>query len=403
MFIRNVFQNRNLTFLWISQMMAQSGDSIYQIGLLWLVLELSGSKSATGLVAMASYMPYVLFSILAGVAADRYDRKKIMLTSDALRFLLVIAVPVIHMTGHLNPTVLGINAFSIAIAASFFNPARDSFIPRIVKRENLLQANSLIQTSWQFSLLLGPSIAGIMIHYFGNINLFTACAAAYGLSFLFIFLIRQRARRNFAVRTPISFDEIKDGFVYVLKNRVILPLLLITVADNIFIMGPAIVGTPVFVKDVLKLEADAYAITQACYAVGMLIGTAALLTCGKRFNKGQILLLGMFLDGITFIPLYFAKTLIGTGIIIIIHSLAIPMLTVSRASLIQSIIPENMTGRVFAFINMAVIGMSAISSGLTGVILEYIDTPLLFLLIGIGGGLCGVVGWMFAHDLRKTE
>ena len=76
-FIQKIFQNRNLALLWLGQMASQSGDSIYQIGLLWLVLELSGSTSVTGMVAMASYLPAVLFSLVAGVAADR-NRRRVM-------------------------------------------------------------------------------------------------------------------------------------------------------------------------------------------------------------------------------------------------------------------------------------------------------------------------------------
>jgi DHA3 family macrolide efflux protein-like MFS transporter len=124
-------------------MVSQSGDSIYQIGLLWLVLELSGSTAATGLVAMASYLPAVLLSLVAGVTADQKDRRKIMLLSDAGRFILVLLIPGAFFVGFLSLTFLGLNAFALAIAATFFNPAKDAFIPLIVPKEGLLGANSL--------------------------------------------------------------------------------------------------------------------------------------------------------------------------------------------------------------------------------------------------------------------
>jgi predicted MFS family arabinose efflux permease len=111
----------------------------------------------------------------------------------------------------------------------------------------------------------------------------------------------------------------------------------------------------------------------------------------------------MVLNGITFIPLYFAKNLISMEIISIIHSIAIPMLTVSRSSLIQEIVPPEMTGRVFALINMAVVGMSSVSAGLTGFALEWLGAPMVFLIIGVGGGLCGVIGWIWAKELRVRE
>ena len=399
---RRIFQSPSLSCLWLGQIISQSGDSIYQIGLLWLTLELSGSESITGLVAMSAYLPAVLLALFTGVAADRWNRKTIMLSADALRALLVIAVPLAFYFGCLNPLFLALNAFAIAIAAAFFNPARDSIIPQIVPRQGLLQANSLIQTSWQFSLLLGPAAAGLLLSLVGKINLFLAVSIAYFISFIFILGIKPKIDAVKVPRKGFGLTEIKEGLVYVIRQPVILPLLLITIADNIFIMGPAIVGAPVFVQEELGLGVREYAGIQFCYAVGMLIGTAGLLAVGDKFKKGQILLVGMVLDGITFAPLFFVKTYFAMVITIIVHSTAIPMLTVTRASLIQKIVPPNMTGRVFALVNMAVVGMSAVSAGITGFALEAVGARWVFMIIAVGGGLCGVFGWIWAKELKNT-
>lgn len=401
--MKPIFQNRNLTLLWLGQTISQSGDSIYQIGLLWLVLELTGSESTTGLVTMAAYLPAVLMSLFAGVTADRRDRRQVMLLSDALRTLTVLMIPLLFITGHLTPLALGINAFILAIGATFFNPSRDAYIPQIVPQEGLLRANSLIQSSWQFSLLIGPFFAGILLHLAGNVHLFTLDALAYFLSFICIFMIRTPRQSTERKNSTPSLVEIKNGLRFALKHPVILPLLLITVADNMFIMGPALVGTPVLIKLELGLGAEAYAVVQGCYAVGMLTGTALLIAYGGRFNKGKILLLGMILDGITFVPVFFVRSLLDTAVVIVVHSLAIPLLTVSRASLVQALVPREMTGRIFAMINLAVLGTSALSAGITGIALEWWGVRWVFLVIGTGGMLCGIIGWSFAKELKETR
>ena len=119
--------------------------------------------------------------------------------------------------------------------------------------------------------------------------------------------------------------------------------------------------------------------------------------------SGSTSVTGMVWDGITFIPLYFIKSLSAAAILVTIHAVAIPLLVVPRTSLIQDIVPTNMTGRIFALMHLSVLGMASISAGLSGLILELINAPTLFLLIGIGGGLCGVAGWIFAKDLRMSE
>jgi MFS family permease len=383
-------------------MASMSGDMIYEIGLLWVTLELTGSETTTGLVAMASYLPAVIFSLAAGIAADRWNRRTVMLVADLVRFLVVITVPVIAWFGWLSPTALGVNAFLIAIAATFFNPARDSIVPELVPASGLLRANSLIQTSWQFSLLLGPVIAGAVLHYFGKIPIFTAAAVTYLFSFGTILAMRITARTFPEGGNQIKWRDVMEGLSYVAHHRVIGPLLLITIADNLFIMGPAIVGTPIIVKQVLGLGGEAYSAVLGCYAIGMLLGTAGLLSFGSSWGKGKVLLIGMFLDGITFVPIYWVDSILAFEAIIIIHSLAIPMLMVTRASLIQSIVEPAMTGRVFALVNLAVLGMSALSAGASGMIIGMFGAREVFAVIGIGGGLCGVIGWIWAKNLKAA-
>ncbi len=451
-YLRSVFQTRDLSLLWAGQVISMSGDSIYQIALLWLALELTASKAITGLVAMSSYLPTILLALVAGVVADRANRRRVMLIADGVRAIAILGIPLASLLGFLSPWVLVINAFVIASAAAFFNPTKDAIIPQLVPASGLLKANSLIQTSWQLALLMGPAIAGGLLSVMGLIPLFAVDAGAYALSFLTIWLLRPKpetqeiahpgdtlsskcprdegtlggasvpgqswsgpaesaaagsipphatARSRWTVRVREGWDDIRQGLSYTAKQPVILPLLLITVADNLFIMGPAIVGMPVLIRETFAGSASDYALMAMAFAIGMLLGTVALVLWGGRIPKGNMLLWGMVFDGFTFIPYFFAQTLTQLGVLSIIHGMAVPLLTVSRASLIQEVVPATMRGRIFSLISLAVVGMSAISSGLTGLILELIPAPLLFLIIGTTGGLCGVIGLIFAKQLRK--
>ncbi len=408
--MRKIFQTRNLTFLWLGQVISQSGDSIYQIALLWLALELSGSKSVTGIVAMSSYLPAMIFALFAGIVADRVSRRGVMLAADVFRALIVIGIPLAAFFDILSTPVLIINAFLLASAAAFFNPARDAIIPQLVPKDGLVRANSLIQTSWQLSMLIGPALAGLILHHVGIIHLFTFDTLAYLISFFFVLLIQRKRYIDYKPAIEkinqdhgkgIKLSDVFEGLRYTVKHPVLFPLLLITIADNLLIMGPAIVGTPVFVKEVLAKDASGYALIQACYAVGMLFGTAGLLAFGKKIKKGKILLVGMMLDGITFTPYFFVRTFEQMAIVTVIHAIAIPMLTVIRASIIQEIVPQKMTGQIFALVSLAVVGVSAVSSGITGMVLEVVPVPTLFFVIGNLACVCGIIGWLFASKLRN--
>ena len=128
----SIIKNRNIGFLWVGHLISHAGDAVYMIALPWLMLELTGSKSLTSLTAMSAYLPAVLFGLYAGVFIDRYNRKWIMIFSDILRALLVAMVPLALIFDFITPMLIGTITFLLATFATFFYPARDSFIPHIV-------------------------------------------------------------------------------------------------------------------------------------------------------------------------------------------------------------------------------------------------------------------------------
>ncbi len=397
-----LFVNRNIFSLWAGQVISQAGDSVYEIGLLWLMLEISGSSAATGLVAMSGYLPMLLFGMFGGALADRFDRRRLMLFADAARGFLVLLIPVLYFLDGLNGLVLGIFTFVLAMGNAIFNPARDAIVYNLVPQEKLLHANSLIQTSWQFSLFLGPAVAGILIPLTGVVHLFNVDALTFFVSFWLISKITFRTapveigtkKANLSVHFRQSFFDILEGLRYARRDKRIWGLLMITAIDNIFIMGPAIVGAPIFVKEILHQGADKYALTQVAYAIGMLIGTILLNLAGKRFRNSHVLLWGIIFDGLTYLPLLWVTTFWGMFLTLVIHSMVIPMIIIPRPTLIQKIVSVEMQGRIFSMISVSVFGFTAISMALTGIAAEIIPINQVYAIIAVFAAASGAVGWL---------
>jgi MFS family permease len=397
----NPLRMRNFRLLWVGQVIAWSGDSIYQIGLLWLILEMTGSQALSGLIAAVGYLPALLLGMFLGALVDWGDRRRLMMLADLLRGLVLLYIPLAFALGWLTPWQLAAAAFLISSGAALFNPARDASVPLLVPSGSLMAANALIQTSSHAAMLLGPLFAGGILALAGLYALFYFDAAAYGLSLLTIFLLRlpPTPRSETTVR-PLAL--MLEGLRFAVKKPWSGQLLALTALDNLFIMGPAIVGTPILIREELKLGPQAFAAIMACYAVGMLIGAIALGVLGKTLPKGKTLLVGMVLDGLTFVPLYFAPTITWIGAVIIFHSLCIPLLMVPRAAMIQEGVPGQLQGRFFALVNLTVLGMSALSAGVTGLLCEAWGVRTVFLVIGLGGGLCGLLGFGLG-ELRKRK
>ena len=408
-FFKKIFINKNLFFLWLGQVISQAGDSIYEIGLLWLMLEISGSKTATGLVAMSGYLPTLLFGMYSGALVDRFERRRLMMIADLMRGGLVLLIPLLYYMDGLNGLVLGLFTFALAMFNSLFNPARDAIITELAEGAKLLQANALNQTSWQFALLLGPGLAGLIIPLVGTVHLFNVDALTFFVSFWFISRIA-RAKKNpqtaetrdsFSTLVKRSIGDVKLGLLFARRDKRIWAILMITAIDNLFIMGPAIVGAPIFVREILHESADIYAFTQVAYAVGMLLGTVFVNFLGKRFPKGKILLWGIVFDGLTFFPLLWVETFPQMFLTLVVHSFVIPMIIIPRPTMIQEIVPREFQGRIFSMISVSVVGFTAISMALTGIAAEFIPINQVYAIIAIAAALCGVVGW-FIRDFRET-
>jgi MFS family permease len=388
------YQNRNISLLWLAQIISTAGDAIYQIALLWLVLDITGSSTTTGLVAMASFIPAMLLGLYAGVAADRFDRKLIMIMSNLSQALTVLVIPLMLYYDYKNILIVGIIAFVRASFSTFFPPALNALVPMITSKDRLVKVNSVLATSAQLAYLLGPLGAGLILSIVSLPYLFVFDSLSFILALLFLSFVIIPKKEKRKVEEPVSIKEIFSGIKYAKDNKPLGLLFILTIINNFFIMGPAYVGMLILIKDSLGGTASNYAFVEAGLALGMLIGSILVYRIEHKISIGKLLLVGMFLDGITYSVMYFANSVNLILIFIVIHGIGIPMITIARTAIIQKYSPNNLHGRLFSLVHLSVIGVTAISSAVVGITANYIDIKIVFLFIGIGAALCGVYGFM---------
>ncbi|MFH1852713.1 MAG: MFS transporter [Candidatus Neomarinimicrobiota bacterium] len=386
---------RNIGPIWLAQLISSTGDAIYQIALIWLVLDITGSTALTGLVALAAHLPAMLFGLFAGVLADRHNRLLLMLVSNFGQAVVVIMIPILLSLGYENAYLIGLLAFFRSGFGTLFPPALNAFIPTIIHPRHLVRVNSLLATSGQLAYLIGPATAAILLNSISLKYLFTIDSASFILALLLLLLIRRPAAAVTPTVNRQTWAELLQGINYVRRNGTIGLIILLTILNNLFIMGPAIVGMPILVKNALNGSASDYAAIEACYAIGMLISSFVIFRIGDRFRKGRVLMLGMIVDGLTFCLLYVAGSVPMVMGLIIIHALGIPMITISRTAIIQKYVPNHLQGRVFSMVHLAVVGLTGISSALVGIVADFLPIGSIFLLIGIGAAGCGFYGLLY--------
>ena len=394
-------QNHNLALLWSAQAISQSGDAIYQLALIWLVLDVTNSSIITGIVAMSAYLPALIFGLYAGVFSDQFNRLNLMIFANAGQALTVLLIPLFLWCGYKNIWIICGLAFLRSCFNTLFQPALNSIVPMLFSKDHLVKINAILATSGQIAWMMGPVFAGVLLTLVSLPNLFLVDAGSFLLAIGFLFLIKKPTH----LKKPdyhSHWDELKRGLSYLYKQKSIFWMIVITFINNLFIMGPAIVGLPILVKIALSGTASDFAFTEGCMAAGALVGSFIVSKLNGLLKNGTIWAIGLFLDGITYSFLYWAQSVEMAMVIIFLHGIGIPLIMVSRTSIIQIHTPNKFHGRLFSMVHLGVVGTTAISSGLVGIITSIISVKLLFFGIGCGAALCGVIG-LVIPSLRNIQ
>ena len=412
---------RNLGLLWIGQFISNLGDQVFMVLVTFLILTLEEDRDPArkaAVVQFLNYLPHLLFGLLAGTLVDRFDRRRAMILSDLARALIVLGIPVALLAGELNWRVVAMVAFGLTTFATVFNPARDAYIPTLAKG-SLVRVNAVFQTSVQLAMIAGALLAGALVttdlggpvkggappEAVRIVSVVSLQAFTFLVSAVTIYFIRVPKQEVPPVDPgrPSAFADFKEGLRLILGDPIVGPLLFVTAIDNLFLMGPAILGANLLVKEVFGMGPEGYAFLETALAAGWLVGSLSIARWGKGVPKGRLILAGMIMDGLTYIPVYFIRDFTWLLAAMAFHGFFIPWIVVGRTSLAQQEVPAKRLGRVFALINLTFIGFTGLSMILTGEASQAGLTPPQ--IFAAGGGLaafCGVIGFFF-RSLRAAR
>ncbi|HKG20572.1 MAG TPA: MFS transporter, partial [Blastocatellia bacterium] len=251
--------NTSFRRLFTGQVISQTGDWFNSVALFTLLLSLTGSGEAVGYILILKLLPTFVVGPLAGVAADRYDRKKIMIATDMLRGFLVLGFLLVRRPDQVW-IVYALTAFEVAIAA-FFEPARSAVIPSIVSRRELISANALSGASWSITLAVGAALGGVVTGAFGRSTAFVIDALSFFLSAGFIMVARfpsragsARAPSELSLMSALGITDLIEGARYLKANLRLMAVLLVKSAWGLG--GGVLLLLTVFGKQIFPVGLD---------------------------------------------------------------------------------------------------------------------------------------------------
>jgi MFS family permease len=372
-------RERNFRMLWAGSGISAVGDQFYLVALPWVVLQLTGSAVAVGTILMAVAIPRAMLMLFGGALTDRISARKILMSTASARTLFVTAIGFLLWWHLLQLWELYVLGFFFGVADAFAWPAATTLLPSLVKREQLVAANSVFQTTGQLTTTVAPAPAGLLIKALGTSWAFFIDA----ISFLFIIAALWRLpdppKAASATKPPV-WRSILDGIGYVRRDVPLRSLMLVAAMLNFCISGPMGVGLPYLVKTKFG-SAAAYGLVISAMAAGGLIG--ALLAGILKIKRRGLLLLGacvVISAGIASMGLLSHLWLIAAVLLTLGSSAGVA--NVHIAAWIQQRIDATVRGRVFSVLMMANFGLIPISLAVAGLLIAW-NLKLMFLIAGV--------------------
>lgn len=390
-----LLKNRQFLFLWIASTLSGLALSIYLITESWYVVKGIKLESWLGIIMMMTTIPRVLLMSIGGVLADRLKRSHVLFYSNVIRGVFIFGMVLLLSHSLLTISLLCLFAFSYGILDAFFWPASNSFIPLIVEKHHITRANSFVQTTNQFSLMVGPALAGFIIKYDSFEGAFATAAVLLVLSGILVRSMKEKEKEVKQATKKAFFRELKEGFVYIKGVPYLLTVMWSSVVVNLFLVGPTNIGLPIIVNKVLKGNVLDLSYLETSLAVGMCVG--ALLTGIVNFKRKRGVL-SLTLVGVLGLTNAFLSQMhslyFGIGIIAL-SGLCLAISNIVSPSLSQELIEPKMMGRVQSLMSTASMGFTPLSYALVSVLLSaHISVQLIMLIsCGVMSLFCFICLW----------
>ena len=363
------------------------GDAVSMVALVVLVVQITGSASAVGGALVARLLP-TLASPLAGVLADRIDRRVVLVASDLARAVLVLGLVFAR-----DLVTIYVLVFLMGLARTLFNPTIRAAFPSVVGEGDLTRANALIGSTFSISETAGPALGGLLVATVGVEAAFVLDSATYLVSAVLLFLIPlPRPQRE---DEDAGFgQDLKAGFTYLAGARV--PLAIVVGAFLTVLTINITIPAEVFLaKETFEAGDAGYGLLVGLFGGGMVLGSALMAALGNRVRLLPLYFLGVFASALALVGTGFSPTFVFALGALMVAGFANGMENVTTDTILQKRVPDAFLGRVFSVRFLGFSVGEVLAYGIGGAIVDTSGARFTYLLAGTATAAAGLVILIF--------
>ena len=347
----------------IGSLISDSGTWMQMMAQSWVMSALTNKAILLGLVNFAAGLPALVLAPMAGSLADRFDKRKILVATQIMQIIFAVALGFLVMSGRVQIWHVIFFAFLLGVAFSYEMPAISALVPELVKRDEIAPAIALDRSVFHGSRLIGPSLAGVFVAWWGAASAFFTNALSFVALIVALISLPKRPIGT-AEEEEQRRSGIKEGFRYVLSNRIILALIALIACNTVFVFPAISVMLPLYVRNILHLGAESMGGLMAVSGSGAFLGSIGLLGVARenrlKFMSGNVvaIALGVFLMARSS---SFLLTACAMGAIAIALSMNFGL----SNTIVQEHAPAHLRGRVSAVFGMSFFGLMPIAGLIT--------------------------------------
>jgi MFS family permease len=364
-FSQNTFSSlhiRNYRLYYMGQIISTSGTFMQSVAQAWLVLSLTHSGTALGIVTALQYLPVLLFGALGGIAADRFSKRKVLFFTQSASGVLAIVLGVLVATGTVTLATVYVLAFGLGMVSVFDNPTRQTFVIEMVGPDHVRNAVTLYSSLVNLSRIIGPAIAAALISTVGLAPCFIINGISYAAVVIMLAMMHGEELQP-ATPAPREKGQLRAGFDYVRSTPVLgFTLLMMAIIGTLTFEFQ--VSLPLIAQFTFKGDASSYAFLTAAMGVGAVFG--GLVMASRKEVVPAKLVGAAVLFGLTVLAAAFMPTLALAGLGMVL----VGIFSISFTSLGNSVLQLNSTpqmrGRVMSFWSIAFLGSTTIGGPIVG-------------------------------------
>jgi MFS family permease len=378
-------RHRNFQLFFGGQIISLTGTWMQSVAQAWLVYRLTKSSFLLGAVGFASQIPVFLLAPLGGAAADRLNRHRLITTTQTLSMALAAILAWLTLSHREQVPQIFVLAALLGMVNAFDIPGRQSFLVDMVGKEDLMNAIALNSSIFNGARVIGPAVAAILVAKIGEGWCFALNAVSYIAVIAGLLLMKVHCDLRVSKNSP--FEDIVEGFRWVNRTKVIRALLLLIGLVSLVGM-PYTVLMPVFADQILHRGASGLGMLMGATGVGALIGALTLASKKGITGLGRWVMLTCASFGVSIIAFSFSRNFWLSVVLLLPAGFSMMLQMACSNTLIQTMVPDQLRGRVMSLYSMMFMGMAPIGALLGGWLAHHTGAPLTVAI----GGIASIAG-----------